>query len=241
MLHDSRASRAAVLNTDSSIGGVSFFVFVFWRLGWYRRDHDGSAGQMAGEPVPEWRLRPSQTVGRAQAGARVRQQPPRRVEGDAAERDNHAETPERRDFGNQVRMACGNLCRQRLVIGRRAAHGCRDPDVLQLEPVVDPARERLIRETVRVERGHQEVARAATAVAGEGSPRPVGAVRRGREGDEQDPGVRVAKSRHGLSPVGLVTVGGSLLAGDQLTVVPQPRAPAAGDDGGPGCREIVNH
>ena len=39
------ASRVAVRNIDSSIQGVSFFVFVFWRLGWYDAITAGAPGK----------------------------------------------------------------------------------------------------------------------------------------------------------------------------------------------------
>ena len=78
-----------------------------------------------------------------------------------------------------------------------------------------------------MERGPQEVARR---VAGEDAARPVAAVGRRREPDEQDPRLWVAEPRQRTAPVGLIPESRDLLARDELAPRDEPRAAAADDD-----------
>lgn len=81
-----------------------------------------------------------------------------------------------------------------------------------------------------VHRPHQEIARAAGSVAGEDAAGAVGAVRRGRQANDQQTCARVAKTGHRLAPIDIVAVRGFLLNGDALTVRAQPRAALTGND-----------
>ena len=79
----------------------------------------------------------------------------------------------------------------------------------------------LVRQARRVQRGEQEVARR---IAGEHPTRPVAAVRRRREPDEQDPRRRVTEPGHRPAPVRLVAEAGDLLDGDGLAPRDEARA-----------------
>jgi hypothetical protein len=55
-------------------------------------------------------------------------------------------------------------------------------------------------------------------------------VRRGREAENQQPGVRIAEARHRPRPVGLVTKRAAFLAANLPTVFAQARTTLAPDD-----------
>src|SRR6266849_6606559 len=82
-----------------------------------------------------------------------------------------------------------------------------------------------------VERRHEEVARAAGAVAGEHAPRPVRAMCCRGETEDQQPRARIAEAWNRLGPVRLVAERSALFAPDPLAMLAQPRAAMAGDDG----------
>jgi hypothetical protein len=130
-----------------------------------------------------------------------------------------------------MRVAVGDFGWCRFVRGRGAARDRRDPGVMQLQAVVDSTREGLVRESVRVERGHEKVARSARAVAGEDSSGSVAAMRGGRQAQQQDARVRVAEPGHRSSPIRLVPEGGAPFPRDFLAVTPQTRTTIAADDG----------
>src|SRR5690606_11825839 len=98
---------------------------------------------------------------------------------------------------------------------------------VEAEPVVAPARGRLVGEARPVQRREQPV---AGAVAGEDAPGPVAAVGGGREAEEVHRRGGIAEAGHRPPPVLLVAVGGALLARHPLPPLHQPRAAAAADD-----------
>ena len=146
-----------------------------------------------------------------------------------------------------MRQARGDLLRRRLVVGRRTADRGRDERVAQLS-AHRPAMLRGgdVRETGAMQRGHQEVAGPADAVAGEDAAGAVGAVRGRRQPDDQQARARIAEPGHRSRPVGVVAKGPALLAADPLAVLPQPRTPLArrrsrsrdGQPADPGCASI---
>ena len=75
-----------------------------------------------------------------------------------------------------------------------------------------------IGEACSMKRRHEEVAGAAGAVAGEHAARAVGAVRGGREAEQQEPRGRIAEAGHGTAPVDLIAVRALLLDGDAAAV-----------------------
>ena len=90
-----------------------------------------------------------------------------------------------------------------------------------------------------VQRGKEPVARA---VAGEHAAGPVRPVRRRRQADDHEAGVRVAEARHAAAPVGLAGVGRPPGPRHLLAPRHQARAAAAGrhvplhrGQGVPGC------
>src|SRR5205814_582944 len=92
---------------------------------------------------------------------------------------------------------------------------------------------------------HQEIARAAGAVAGEHAARSVRAVRGGCEPDDEQPRAWIAEPWHRSSPVCVVAERASLLASDALAVGAQTRATIARHDRavhvdqGPGVQLVV--
>ena len=133
----------------------------------------------------------------------------------------------RRQIVDQVRQARVALGGRRLVVGRRAADGERDVAVVEDEAVVAGGRGGLVGEAGAMECA---VKPFAGAIAGEGAAGAVGAVGAGRETADEQPGGGIAEARDGTRPVGLVGVGGALVAGDRGAPVDQARAATAGDD-----------
>ena len=101
---------------------------------------------------------------------------------------------------------------------------------VSVSPSSGSLRRRDVGEAGAVQRGHQEVARAADAVAGEDAAGAVGAVRGRRQADDQQPRARIAEARHRPRPVDVVAKRATLFATDPLAVLTQPRAAFAGDD-----------
>ena len=83
---------------------------------------------------------------------------------------------------------------------------------------------RLIREAGAMKLRVQEI---SGAVPGEHPPGAVGAMRGGRESDDDEAGFRIAKGRHGASPVGPIAIRAALDARDFLAVTHQARTLAA--------------
>jgi len=81
-----------------------------------------------------------------------------------------------------------------------------------------------------VQRGHQEIAGAAGAVAGEHAAGPVRAVRRGRESNNDEARARITEAGNRPRSVRDVPERAPLLASDPLAVLAQARAALAGDD-----------
>src|SRR5262245_23372732 len=88
-----------------------------------------------------------------------------------------------------------------------------------------------------MERTHQEIARAADAVACEHTAGSVSAMRGRRKPDDQQARARVAETGHGAAPVDFVAKGATLLARDARAVLAQTWAPFARDDGLAHCSE----
>src|SRR5260221_1555062 len=81
-----------------------------------------------------------------------------------------------------------------------------------------------------MERGHEEVAGPAVAVSREDAARAIGAVRGGREADDQQARLWIAETGHGPSPVRLVPKGAPFVAPDLRAVLAQPCAACTRDD-----------
>ncbi len=199
-----------------------------------RPDHREPPWCLVGYVVTEGWPRPDEA-------ATVGEEPPGGVEPDAAEADDDRDTRQRRNLGDQVRMAGRDLGRCRLVVGGSAADGGSDERIGEREAVAGVSRRGNAREAVRVHGAHQKVSRAERSIAGEDAPGPVRAVRRGRQADDEHPRLRVAEARHRPAPVDLVAVRGFLLRGDALAVGAKPCAAVAGDDLFPRCGECSRH
>src|SRR5918994_1319168 len=113
------------------------------------------------------------------------------------------------------------------VLRRGAPDGGGDPEPVEFESVFAVARDGSARKAGTVQRSEEEVARP---VAGEEAAGPVRAVGRRGAAEDHDPRVRVAEARDGAPPVSLIAEGRTLLAGDLLAPLDEPRtAPARGD------------
>ncbi len=150
---------------------------------------------------------------------------------DQPQRDDRPDAWQRGDLCLEMRQTIENLVRRRLVARRRAADRGRDERIRQHQSIVHGSRCGQVGEPRAVERRHEEIARPPSAVAGKHAPGPIGAVGGGRKPDDQEAGARVTEPGHWTRPVTLVAVRAPLLPTDLKAVVPQSRAPFAGDDG----------
>src|SRR5690606_39908816 len=89
---------------------------------------------------------------------------------------------------------------------------------------------RAVGEAGGVHGAQQEIAGAVEAVAGEDAARAVRAVRRRREADDEDAGLRVAEAGNRTRPVGVVPIRGAARLGDRRAPRPQARTALARDD-----------
>src|SRR5262245_11892863 len=112
--------------------------------------------------------------------------------------------------------ASSDLFGQWLVVRRRTTDGCGDVRVRQAQTIVGMRGCREISESGAVECRHEEIAGAASAVAGEHAASAIGTVCRGREAEQQQSRRRITKSRNRPGPVDLIAVRALLL--DRYTV-----------------------
>ena len=147
-----------------------------------RIDHAHAAGQGVLRAVRETVCRELQAEGTQRRAVR-----------DGAEGQQHRAVRDRREFGREIAIAGGNLRGQGLVAGWHALHRIADPAVDQLQAVVGRNRDRPARQAERVERLVQQDARV---IARERPSGRVGAVKPGRQPDDQQPRLRLAEGRH---------------------------------------------
>ena len=175
--------------------------------------------------------------GRGIVDAAHRQQLQPRIPRDLAERDDDLQAGQMRDLVGQMRQAAVDFFRQRLVRRRRAAHRRGDVDIRQRQSIVDALRRRDVREAGALERRHQEVAGCADAVAGEHAAGPIGAVGGGRQAQDQDARLRIAKARDRPRPIDVVPERRLPRPPDIQAIGAQPRALLAANDGVPNGRQ----
>ena len=149
------------------------------------------------------------------------------VEGQASERDNDFQIVEQFQFFFQIRAAVAHLFRERLVAWGSAADGGADVCVGELKVVAPRDAGRLRGETGLEKSPIEEV---AGAVAGEHAPGPIGAVRAGREADQEHAGAGIAEAGHWFGPIILVAVGATFYASDFLAVFNQARTSPASNN-----------
>ena len=126
---------------------------------------------------------------------------------------------------------------QRLVRRRRASYRRGDIRVRQRQSIVDALRRGDVREAGALERGHQEVARCADAVAREHPARPVRAVRGRGQPEDQHARVRIAKAGDRARPIDIVLESGLPGPAHISAIGAQPRALLAANDGVPNGRQ----
>ena len=213
------ASAAARWNTASSIGRVSRPVNVFCWLGWYEERSTSPEASRCSAPCP------NDGLGRGDGEPARRLGGEHRLVCDAPEGDRHLDSRQQRQLGQQPAPAGVELRAGGLVGGRRAAGSGRHPCVAQHEAVVTIDRRRLIREAGAMQ-GRVEPVPAL--VAGEDASRPVSAVRRRGEPDDQDARRGIAESGNRAPPVRPVAEASDALPGDAGAMGDQPRTqPAA--------------
>ncbi len=107
-----------------------------------------------------------------------------------------------------------------LVVRWGAVHRRRDPDVRQHHVVIPGGRLGLAGETGPPQRPVEPLPRP---IAAEHPAGPVGPVGRGGQTHHRHRGQRIPPAGHASTPVLLVGIGGTLLAGDPLAPLDQPR------------------
>jgi hypothetical protein len=169
-----------------------------------------------------------------EAGARARQRDAglledrkTGVERNRAQGHEHARARDERELAPQVLAAVAQLIRKRPVVRRRAPRCRGDQRPGNLQAIARANRLGTVRQTHRVQRAKEEVARL---VSREDPTRPVAAVRGGREPHDEQPPARIAEPRHRPRPVGLAGESAGRIAGHFLTPRDEARAAAAGDD-----------
>src|SRR5688572_111671 len=185
-----------------------------------RAEKPPSLGERVVHPVAELRL--GLYVEEPEPAPRAQE----RVESDPPERHAHADARECPHLANQVFTAPVRLDGERAVPGWGAPEGRRDVGASQLQSVVARDRIGAARDPLAMELSEEPVPRL---VAREDAPRPVPAVRRGREPDDQKPRPGVPEAGYGPSPVDLVAEGGPFRPGDFHAVGAKTRASLARD------------
>ena len=156
-------------------------------------------------------------------GQRVQQ----RLIGEPPEPEVRPRTNQHRDLSGQKRQAVRAFAGKGPIVRRRAANGCREVQVRVAKAVSSASGRRLIRETRRMERLHQE---GGGAVPGEHSPGSVRAVGRRGEADDHQARIGVAETWDGPGPVTLAPKLAFRCGRDSLPVPHEPRAPATDYD-----------
>lgn len=113
------------------------------------------------------------------------------------------------------------------VLGGDAPADSGDESLVQLETVTGLVSRGLVGELCPVKRRIKEV---AAGIPGEHPPGAVGTMRAGRQPDDHDLRIRIAKPWHGFAPVGFVLIGFALGPGDFFPPSDQSRAFPTGDD-----------
>ena len=123
-----------------------------------------------------------------------------------------------RELRFKMRLASGDFFRRRFVVGRRAAHRSGDKCIGQQEAVINRLRGWNVRETVTMHRGHQEIARSASAIPCENAPGAICSMRSRRETENEHSRVRIAKPRDRFAPVNVIAKGGPFHSSDFATI-----------------------
>jgi len=89
-----------------------------------------------------------------------------------------------------------------------------DPAINELKAIASMPRNRLVRESCAVKRAVEPI---AAAVSCKNAPGAIAAVRRRREANYKQPRLRVAKARHGTTPVLLVSETTDFFTGHALS------------------------
>lgn len=123
------------------------------------------------------------------------------VESDFAKANHDAEPRQKLQFAVQIGAAVEQFGGERFVVGRRAVRGGGDVAVDQFQTIVFEKRGGLAAKSGFEHRAKQPI---ATSITGEHSPGAVGAVRGGRQTNDEKTRVLLSKRRHSPAPITLV-------------------------------------
>jgi len=149
-----------------------------------------------------------------------------------AERDDDLQVRQGGEFSVEVFRAGRDLVRERLVVRWRAADGGDDVRILQDESIVWMRRCADVGKARPVERGHEEIARAADAISREDSAGAIGTVRGRGQAKYQHTRTRIAKAGNWLPPIFLISIRRAFLDRHALAVRAQSCTALARDDRG---------
>ncbi len=166
-------------------------------------------------------------AGRGQWGSARGEHPGHRRVGEAAEHHDHPDAGQGGELPLEIGQAAVALDGRGPVRRRRTAHRRGDVGVAQLQAVSDGGRGRLVGEAGPEHGREQPVAGTITREDPAGA---VGAVGRGREARDQDPGPRVAEPGYRAAPVRVRAERRPLLPRHLLAPLDQTRARPALDD-----------
>jgi hypothetical protein len=158
------------------------------------------------------------------------------VESNLPKSHDHSQVLQALDLAIKEGRTVGEFLRQRFVVGRSAASGGCDVQILECEAVLAIDCVRLARESKLVENRIHEV---AGGIAGERASRAIRAVCAGREAEHEHMRIRIAEARYRFSPIIVIAISTALFAGNSLAISHETRALRAGDhlaieDGKPG-------
>jgi len=145
--------------------------------------------------------------------------------------DDDSQVLQEHHLSLQVRLATSELNPRRLVLRWSTPHRGRDVAIPKDESIVFRNRRGLVRKTGAVQSPIQPF---SAPISGECASRAVASVSRGSQADNEDPRVRIAKSRNRPTPVIPIAEGGAFRPGDVLAVSNEPRTLAA-------CNNLGRH
>ncbi len=149
------------------------------------------------------------------------------VESETSQRDDHAYVVQQSQLVQKIGLAVRDFLTIRSVAGRNAVDHLRDEAIAEGETILTMGRPRLVCEAVAVQGFVQPI---TTAVAGEGAPRTVGAMRCRGQPDDQESSKRVAEAGNGSAPIGFAPKPAHLLSRHVLAVRHEPGAASALDN-----------
>ncbi len=151
------------------------------------------------------------------------------VPGESAEADDTANLQQCLQLAHEKGTASIAFIRSWFVGRRTAADARGDVTIVELQSIIAANRGGLVGEAGTMKRREKPV---TGAITGKHSACAVAPVCRRRQPDDEQPSLRVPKAGHRFTPVGLIAIGGALVARNLLTPGNQPWTRRASDDFG---------